>query len=342
MKQSSMLRLYSYEHSSADFFFHYLSHDFDPTRHQDSFPQNRLQDYRYEPDLFRLVSDPTECDFMTFGSNLWSLIESRLGLQQLLKVDDDKLFRSVVETEFRFFRHHERKHVFFDNSDFSSKCFESDSIFIRTSFLRSNLQRAPRTFLRPVFVQDFQQDPYNAELEIQYDVFFMGCIDPPEPEVRQRMWDLIRPLPIRKALKATPLWFPGNQAHHQGAVEYAKKMKQSLLILCPRGIGNYSHRCFEAMSAGRVPVIIQDDLILPFEGVIDYDKFVFQLPCEAIDDLPFMLADILDSTEPEELLYRGALARQAWEDFLRPQQQVRMICSILNRELRRNDEPLVS
>ena len=45
--------------------------------------------------------------------------------------------------------------------------------------------------------------------------------------------------------------------------EYAQSLCDSAFILCPRGVAPSSYRIFEAMKAGRVPVIISDDWVAP-------------------------------------------------------------------------------
>lgn len=44
---------------------------------------------------------------------------------------------------------------------------------------------------------------------------------------------------------------------------YADVMRRSQFILCPRGIGTATWRLFEAMKAGRAPVILSDDWVAP-------------------------------------------------------------------------------
>ena len=45
--------------------------------------------------------------------------------------------------------------------------------------------------------------------------------------------------------------------------EFAQTLRDSAFILCPRGFAPSSYRIFEAMKAGRVPVIISDDWVAP-------------------------------------------------------------------------------
>ena len=47
---------------------------------------------------------------------------------------------------------------------------------------------------------------------------------------------------------------------------------RSLFCLCPAGDTPSSARLFDAIVSGCIPVIVSDELELPFEGILDYRK----------------------------------------------------------------------
>jgi hypothetical protein len=47
-------------------------------------------------------------------------------------------------------------------------------------------------------------------------------------------------------------------------------MRKSLFCLSPAGDTPSSARLFDAIVSGCIPVIISDELELPFEGILDY------------------------------------------------------------------------
>ncbi|CAH8317021.1 unnamed protein product [Eruca vesicaria subsp. sativa] len=49
-------------------------------------------------------------------------------------------------------------------------------------------------------------------------------------------------------------------------------MRRSLFCLCPAGDTPSSARLFDAIVSGCIPVIVSDELELPFEGILDYKK----------------------------------------------------------------------
>ncbi|XP_039067590.1 probable arabinosyltransferase ARAD1 [Hibiscus syriacus] len=61
-------------------------------------------------------------------------------------------------------------------------------------------------------------------------------------------------------------------AGEQGKAAAQKGMRMSIFCLCPAGDTPSSARLFDAIVSGCIPVIISDELELPFEGILDYRK----------------------------------------------------------------------
>lgn len=47
-----------------------------------------------------------------------------------------------------------------------------------------------------------------------------------------------------------------------------------MFCLCPAGDTPSSARLFDAIVSGCIPVIVSDELELPFEGILDYRKVI--------------------------------------------------------------------
>lgn len=88
--------------------------------------------------------------------------------------------------------------------------------------------------------------------------------------------------------------------------QYDMLIQKSKFILCPRGEACSSIRFFEAMRAGRVPVLISDDYVLPQS--IDFDSFVVRVTEASVQSIPTLLESI-----EHEAIERGRLAREAYE-----------------------------
>lgn len=55
---------------------------------------------------------------------------------------------------------------------------------------------------------------------------------------------------------------------------YIRNIFNNQYSLCVSGHGNYSFRFYEVMAAGRIPLFVNTDCVLPLEEIIDYKKLV--------------------------------------------------------------------
>jgi Exostosin family len=68
---------------------------------------------------------------------------------------------------------------------------------------------------------------------------------------------------------------------------YRNHLLKNTYILCPRGVENYSFRFYETLSWGRVPVLIDTDMMLP--PYIDWDEVCVRVPYNQLDQLETMI-----------------------------------------------------
>lgn len=101
--------------------------------------------------------------------------------------------------------------------------------------------------------------------------------------------------------------------------EYVANMLGSDYVLCARGGGNYSYRLYEALSAGRIPLFIDTDCVLPFEDRIDWRELCVWVDEREVDDVAERLASFHDSLTPPEFEERQHECRRIWERYLSPE-----------------------
>lgn len=53
---------------------------------------------------------------------------------------------------------------------------------------------------------------------------------------------------------------------------YVENIQNSHFTICDRGAGNFSMRLWHVLSLGRVPILVEDDMVWPFIPEIDWDK----------------------------------------------------------------------
>jgi hypothetical protein len=108
---------------------------------------------------------------------------------------------------------------------------------------------------------------------------------------------------------------------HQSSIElppdvareqFVASIRDSLCTLAPRGDGNYSLRFYEALALGRIPILIDTDMVLPLEDQIIYDKFIIRIPFQKLPELPELLLAWYDSHSDEEIRSMQEKARDVF------------------------------
>lgn len=99
--------------------------------------------------------------------------------------------------------------------------------------------------------------------------------------------------------------------------EYLKNMSDADFVLCPKGDGNYSMRFYEALSLGKIPILIDTDMILPFEHIIDYSQCIVRVHHTRLHSLPDILVEFYNSISDEAFVDMQQNARRIYLEYLR-------------------------
>lgn len=97
--------------------------------------------------------------------------------------------------------------------------------------------------------------------------------------------------------------------------EFDDNLRSATYALCVRGTGNYSTRFYEALSFGRVPLLVDSGGILPFEDRIDWDAHVVRVDAADVG----RIGDTLVAAHPDVLADARRSAeslRSLWQDWL--------------------------
>ncbi|MDQ6946149.1 MAG: glycosyltransferase family 47 protein [Actinomycetota bacterium] len=144
---------------------------------------------------------------------------------------------------------------------------------------------------------------------------FVGSIST-YPSVRAQLLRLRddRGLAVNSATWGEVRW----KAAGQGALDrrdaiksYVASLARSKFVLAPRGVGASSVRLFEAMQAGRVPVIISDDWLPP--ALVDWGNCSIRVPESDISSIPMILRE-----READARCLGDRARYEWESNFSP------------------------
>jgi hypothetical protein len=241
-------------------------------------------------------------------------------------------------------RYHKPLLVFYNNDDATPIELENAIIF-RTSGYQS--KKAKNEFGFPAWSADFLKKYFNNTVTPSTPslpaVSYCGYIDYRNTIERFRFFiQSLRPAlqqqatgkSLRgkaiRALAATPginthfilrnrFWTGDEgQSQQQAREQYAQNIVESPYSLAVRGAGNFSYRLYEILSCGRIPLFINTDCILPFDGFIDWKGI-----CLFIEekDLPEMGSHVINFHKylsPAELAAKQLAARKLYEEWLSP------------------------
>ncbi len=99
--------------------------------------------------------------------------------------------------------------------------------------------------------------------------------------------------------------------------EYRENLLQSDYALVIKGDGNYSYRFYEALSLGRIPVLLDTDCVLPLSDRIHYDEFIVRIPYCDLCRMDRMIADHYAKISAQDFAVMQRKAREAFEKYLR-------------------------
>ncbi|MGJ8684506.1 MAG: exostosin domain-containing protein [Nonlabens sp.] len=104
------------------------------------------------------------------------------------------------------------------------------------------------------------------------------------------------------------------EQREQTTAEFFKNLNDSPYTFCLRGAGNFSVRFYESLALGRIPVLIDTDVVLPLEDLIDWDQHICRvLPHENLEE---KLWNFHKSLKPDQFEELQKSNRRLYEDYL--------------------------
>jgi hypothetical protein len=101
---------------------------------------------------------------------------------------------------------------------------------------------------------------------------------------------------------------------------YAEDLAAVRFVLCPRGVGTSSMRIFEAMKAGRPPVVISDEWVPP-DGPA-WDHCSLRIRERDVERIPELVA-----SRASDAAEMGWKARKEWETYFAPARSFETLAS---------------
>jgi len=215
--------------------------------------------------------------------------------------------------------------VFFnDDSDEDMELEKHDVGVFRTSFYKSTKKN--NEIAIPGWSQDFGQQPYRRKGDSP-TVGFCGCYT----NNNYRHLSLKNLNDEDKIIKNFVLynqfWAGRNQhSEEKSSGIYAQSVRNKFIdniknsdyVLCCRGSGNFSYRLYETLSAGRIPIIIDTDIVLPHEEKIAWSKISVWVEKDNVANVGQAVLKDYISMSHKEFLERQKTCRKIYEDYIRP------------------------
>ncbi|MEQ9625957.1 exostosin domain-containing protein [Coleofasciculus chthonoplastes] len=82
--------------------------------------------------------------------------------------------------------------------------------------------------------------------------------------------------------------------------QFLDNLMGNAYALCVRGTDNYSWRFYEALSLGKIPILIDTDCMLPLEEEIPWDQLIVRVPSTRLPELPDRLTEWHSRLSPSE------------------------------------------
>lgn len=100
--------------------------------------------------------------------------------------------------------------------------------------------------------------------------------------------------------------------------EYVQSVFENPYSLCIRGAGNWSYRLFETLAAGRIPILIDTDSVLPLEDAIDWAQHLCRIPIQHLPRAGALIAEFHGHLGPQGLVAMQIRNRRLWLERLEP------------------------
>jgi hypothetical protein len=217
-----------------------------------------------------------------------------------------------------YLKGNECRHVFFSICENPERTVGIPAIIFRTDFNKYLLSLGDSTTIAWAWGS---ADYYRPVEQFRYDVCFQG---------QDGSAGLTRP--ACKSVQESSLLskivinekFYGNYEVYEPEKairlkeEYLDSLFESRLSLCPCSFSNkvVRYRFYEAMAAGRVPVLIGDNCILALEDRIDYSKCSIRIAETDVNETGAILKDWLSKHSDEEIIEMGNYGHGMWLDWL--------------------------
>ena len=206
-------------------------------------------------------SDLSQCDFIFYNDFL-------IGNKNRIFIQDIQLKRTLKNISARFF-HTGKKVIVLLVYDYEHQYANFDNLILLRTSLQASKKRENEFVIPYLFECKKEAFPTSKESAA--------------PRVGFCGWTRNRRKILRTFQESTRVRsnfikrrrFWGGDPHNQELVQsFYENMRTNQFVIAQRGVGNFSMRFYQTLAAGRIPVLVNTDMELPFASEIPWRDFI--------------------------------------------------------------------
>ncbi len=242
--------------------------------------------------------------------------------------------RKVIQKALNQYKNLNKKVIVFLISDFVKKLNIPNNVFLfRTSLYKSNQQK--NEYLLPYIWEGFLESFTALEKTKKPIVGFCGTVKNNTGK-RQSCINKLTASNYITPNFITKQSFWGGNPHNATLIEdFKNNILKSHLTLSNRGAGNFSMRFYQVLSLGRIPILLDSDMVFPFEGQINWDEICIKAKTEK--ELIAKIPTWWNSKTNEEIKQIQLQCKEIYDNYITPKSFGNKILEFL--EDHKNDVP---
>jgi hypothetical protein len=228
---------------------------------------------------------------------------------------------SLIQEALNSYRGLDKKVIVFMLSDYNEPFdLPSNVLFFRAGMYKS--KRHPNEFLIPhIWSADGLGNSFQPlqKRTIHPLVGFCGTMTS-HPCRIQHINRLQMATDIRKKFILRSDYWAGKPHDRQVINDFVKNIEDTYFTLSSRGAGNWSARFYQVMYLGRIPIVVNTDLVMPFEDKINWrDVIVF---CDSENDLA---NNVRQFWRTKDIVQAQIRCKEIYEAYLTPEKWCKII-----------------
>lgn len=117
-------------------------------------------------------------------------------------------------------------------------------------------------------------------------------------------------------IKLRDSFWGGNIHNRSLRDEFIQNMIQSDFILCCRGAGNFSYRLYECLSLGKIPIIINTDIVLPCNDILEWQNIGIWI--NNITDINEAINTLWSALTDNDYIEKQLECRRIYDEYISP------------------------